>query len=431
MIPKVIAKLKTPAILYTLASLIYSFSTYVVVLLIPYKLDLESMAHFSAALNIVMMLSFIFEFGVVTSYLRYNQLYRTTHYINAAMQLIIFLMMIVTCETFLGDLIDQFLGGEKVDLDRRYIYLSAFAVLAWVFFKNIFLANKQIPTIFFNALVLTVARVGFLIYILLSSTELSLDRIYLYLFILPFGGIIFYNLKYVLSIFSEVRSYWQNPVHRQIFFKRFKRVLFFALTTYVISILYVYASRYPIVYLTKESATKLLAELGYAVSFGGMIIVFSVSLRSYLISKFNISNTEEISQYIKTMASYKYRMFFGSLLVSLILSLIVYMIKPDYMSVDTAYFVFILVEAYLLSAYLGMFSLLSKTFNFNNLELKLNLSRLAVVIFWSYTLLLSHPIWGFFAINMSMVLIELIFAKIVLNRVEKKVNTSFDMIQEV
>ncbi len=421
MISKIVAKLKTPAILYTLSSLIYSFSTYIVMLLIPYKLDLGLMAHFSAALNIVMMLSFIFEFGVVTSYLRYHQLYKTTHYINATMQLIIFVLMIVVCETFLGDLLDHFLGGEKVDLDRRYIYLSAFAILAWVFFKNIFLANKQIRTIFFNALFLTVARVGFLIYILLSPTKLSLDRIYLYLFILPFGGIIFYNLKYVLSTLAQSRHYWKNSVHRHIFLKRFKGVLVFALTTYVISILYVYASRYPIVYLTKESATKLLAELGYAMSFGGMIIVFSVSLRSYLISKFNISNTDEISRYVKTMASYKYRMLFGSLIVSLLFALIVYFIKPAYMSIDTAYFVFILVEAYLLSAYLGMFSLLSKTFNFNNLELKLNLSRLAVVIFWSYALLLSHPILGFLAINASMVLIEFLFAKIVLDRVEKKV----------
>jgi len=105
---------------------------------------------------------------------------------------------------------------------------------------------------------------------------------------------------------------------------------------------------------------------------------------------------------------------------SFLMALFVYIIKPSYLSIDTAIFVFILVESYLASSYLGMFSLLSKTFNFNNLELKLNVIRLILVAVWVHTMLLRSPIVGFLGLNLSMVLVELFFAKIVLDRVKKK-----------
>jgi hypothetical protein len=322
--------------------------------------------------------------------------------------------------SFLGGYIDSFFGAGNITLKNSFVYLSAFAVLSWVFFKNIFLANKKINMIFINAVILTLVRIGFLAYILSSSDSFSMNDIYLYLFILPFIFIIFFNLKYDFEAFKESFSFSKNKIDRKIFLKRSKQIVIFALTTYVISVLYVYTSRYAIIYLTKFDAIKLIAELGYATSFGGMIIVFSVSIRSYLISKFNISNTKEIKDYIKTMASYKFKFIAASILFSALLALMVYLIKPNYLSFDTVIFVFVLVQAYLTSAYLGMFSLLSKTFNFNNLELKLNLFRLALVIFWVHLLLLDYPIIGFIGLNLSMVLVEAFFAKIVLDRVDKK-----------
>ena len=420
MIQKIIEKLKSPAILYTLSSLIYSFSTYMVLLFVPYKLNLESMAQFSAVVNISMMLSFVFEFGVVTSFLRFNQLYAITKYINAYMQIVIFLIMILLSISFLGDPIDSFLGIDKIDVKRSYVYLIAFAILSWVFFKNIFLSNKKIGTIFVNAVVLTLIRLISLAVILFSSYNFSIEDILLYLFIAPFAVIMFYNLNYDLGAIKDSIKFFSNIRAKRIFFKRFKTILIFALTTYVISLLFVYTSRYPIIYLTKENATKLLAEIGYATSIGGMIIIFSVSIRSYLISKFNISNTDEIKRYIETMFSYRYKFLIATFLLSTLLSLVVYYIKPSYLSFDTVIYVFILVVSYAFSTYLGMFSLLSKTFNFNNLELRLNILRLILVLFWTNLFLIDHNMIGYIGLNLSMVAVEFIFAKIVLNRVAQK-----------
>ena len=420
MFSKIKAKLSNNATLYLLASLIYSFSTYIVVLLIPYKLNLALMADFSAALNIIMMLSFVFEFGVVTSYLRYNQLYATTKYINAYVQLVIFALIFFVSQSVIGDLLDNFMGMEHVDLNKNYLYLSVFAVLSWVFFKNIFLANKNIKMILINAIILTSLRISMLGYILWSDASFSTDEIYFYLFILPFVFIIFFNLKHDVSNFVASIPYLKEKRERALFYKRAKKLLFFAVTTYAISIIFVYTSRYAVLYLTKMNATQLIADLGYATSFGGLIIIFSVSLRSYFISKFNISNPDEIQSYVTKMSSYKYLFIGGSTLVSALIALLVYLIKPVYLSMDAVIFVFVLVEAYLLSAYLGMFSLLSKTFNFNNLELKLNIVRFALVFGLTHLLLLEHPIIGFLAINLSIVLVELYFAKVVLEKVTQK-----------
>ena len=420
MFKKIIQKLKSPAILYTLSSLIYSFSTNMILLFIPYKLNLESMAQFTAILNISFMLSFIFEFGIVTSFLRFNQLYSITKYVNAYMQIILFLFMFILAITSLGYPIDKFLAIDALNIDRGYVYLVAFVVLSWVFFKNIFLSNKKTEFIFFNALILTIIRVLVLIAILIDSNKFSMQEIYLYLFILPFIFVIFFNLKNVFENFTDSLKYISKKGVRAVFFKRFRSITFFALTTYIISILFVYASRYPVIYLTKESVTKILAEIGYATTIGGIIIIFSVSIRSYFISKFNISNTDEIKRYIDIMFSYRYKVFLITLTFAILVSYLIYLIKPDYLSFDTVVYVFILVISYAFSSYLGMFSLLSKTFNFNNLELSLNIFRLLLVIFWTNLFLKDQPIVGYIGLNFSMVAVEFIFATIVLRRVAKR-----------
>jgi hypothetical protein len=159
----VLAKLKklgsNDGALFTISNLIFSFSTYLIALIIPYKFDIKMMADFSATLNIVMILAFVFEFGLATSYLRFNQLYKTTQYINAYFQLFIFLLLFLLYSTFLGDYLGSFFGLENVTLSHVYVYLSIFSILSWMFFKNIYLSNKRIKFILFNAIVLLAVRV--------------------------------------------------------------------------------------------------------------------------------------------------------------------------------------------------------------------------------------------------------------------------------
>ncbi len=402
--------------LFTLSNLIFSFSTYLIALAIPYKFDIKMMADFSATLNIVWIFVFVFEFGLATSYLRFNQLYKITAYINAYFQMGIFLLLMVSYSTSL----DNLMGGENIELHKGILYLSIFSILSWMFFKNVYLSSKKIKFILINAIILMLIRVVFLIYIFLRDTIPSLNEIFLYLFIFPFVVIVIFNMKNNISFIFKSFEKMKDMRNINIFLHRFKSILIFSIFTYFIGVLYIYTSRYVLVYLTEHNLTELLAELGYAFSFGGLITVFLVSIRLYFISKFNISDKDAIALYIDKIQRYKYPSFIAATLIAFAISYIVYIIKPDYLSIKSIYFLFMIILSYGLIMYFSLITLLAKAYNFNKIELFLNFVRLGLAVIVVHLFIESHPIVGFALFSASMVLIEYIFAKIVLGKILNK-----------
>ena len=404
--------------LYFLSSLLYSFSTYLIALLIPYKLHLETMADFSAAFNIVILISYIFEFGIVTSFLRHNQIYQSTKYINAFLQLFMFVMILLLGYTSLGGMLDKPFGLGGIDIKQEYIYLSILSVLMWVFIKSNYLAKKDIRSIIIQASIILVLRIGFLIYILFSDEIVDLNHIYLYLFVIPFLWMIVTILKENISHMIEIaKKSYHDKRNITIYMKHFKKFMLFSMATYVISFLYVYASRYPIVYVTEQNDKVLMAELGYAFSFFGLILVFITSIRTYLISKFNISDMDAIMIYLEKMKKIWPMFLLGSIVASLAGSYVVYLIKPDYLADRAVIFLFMLILTYMMIAYFSLITLLSKTFNFNKLEIILNSIRLILVLLAVYTVFGKYPVAGFALINIAMVSIEYIFSRIVIQKV--------------
>ena len=406
--------------LYFLSSLIYSFSTYLIALLIPYRLHLETMADFSAAFNIVMLLAFVFEFGIVTSYLRHNQIYKTTKYINAFLQLLIFALILILANTALGSSLDKAFGVGSIDIKQEYIYLSVLSIAMWVFFKNNLLSQKNIRFIIINSFIILTIRVGFLIYIFMQEEMVDLNHIYLYLFVYPFVLMLLLSLKENIGYMIEAYHAYHDKRNITIMIKRLKQFVLFSAITYAITFLYVYAGRYPIVYVTENKMTVLMAELGYAFSFFGLVLVFITSIRSYLISKFNISDIPAIMLYVEKIHALRWKFFVGSILGSAMVAYMVYLIKPSYLTDRSVVFVFILILSYMLIAYFSLITLLSKTFNFNFLELKLNSIRLVLVFLSIYFVFGEYPIIGFIMMNLSMLSVEYYFAQKVLSKVMKK-----------
>ncbi len=419
MLERIKSLLTNEGAIYFLSSLVYSFSTYLIALLIPYKLNLESMAEFSAAFNIIMLLSFVFELGIVTSFLRHNQIYKVSGYINSFLQLSIFIVIIIFSQTVLGDLLDNLFGLGGVSIAREYIYLSVLSILMWIFFKNNLLAQKKIKLIIYNAFWILFVRVAFLIYIFFYASTISLNHIYLYLFVVPFIVMLIFLLRDNVKFVLDLKNLIGDKRNINIFKKRLKKFINFSIMTYFIAILYVYTGRYVIVYVTDHHMKQLMAELGYAFSFFGLILVFITSIRSYLISKFNIADMEAIKEYVNKINSYKYKFFLLALLLSMAMSYMVFLIKPSYLSDRSVVFVFILILSYVLIAYYSLITLLSKTFNFNQLELFLNIVRLILVVLSVHLIFIDYPVIGFIILNLSMVAIEYLFAYIVLKRVQR------------
>jgi len=420
----VLTKLKklgsNDGVLFTISNLIFSFSTYLVALAIPYAIDIEMMADFSATLNIVMILAFVFEFGLATSFLRFNQLYSSTQFINAYFQILIFLLLFLFYSTFLGNILKNIFAFENISINSEYIYLTIFALLSWMFFKNIYLANKKIKFIFFHSLILLIMRIGFLLYIFIFNEKVSLNNIFLYFFILPFIMIMFFNMKINVENIKKTIHYINDKRQLNIFKYRFKNLFVYSFLIYLISVVYIYTSRYPLVYLTDHGFTEILAELGYAFSFGGLVLVFTNSIRLYLISKFNISNIDEVIKYIAMIKKYKYQFIIISIIIATLVAGIVNIIKPNYLTYKSVIFTFVLLLTYFIISYYGMFTLLSKTFNYNKFELWINIIRLVIVISIVYFIFDKYPIIGFIIVNLSMVIIEYIFANIIINKILKR-----------
>ena len=404
--------------LYFLSSLIYSFSTYIIALLIPYKLNLEMMAEFSALFNIVILISYIFEFGIVTSFLRHNQIYQSSKYINAFLQLFMFVMILLLAYTSLGGVVSALFGLGNIDVKQEYIYFSVLSVLMWVFLKSNYLAHKNIRAIIINAFIILTLRAGFLMYILLNDETMTLNHIYITLFVLPFLWTLLIILKEniikMVVVFKKIK---QDKRYLTLYMKHFKQFILFSVATYFISLLYVYASRYPIVYVTAQNDTVLMAELGYAFSFFGLILVFITSIRTYLISKFNISDMDAIMIYLEKMRRIWPQFLLGSIVVSVLGSYLVYLIKPSYLSDRAVIFLFMLILTYMMIAYFSLITLLSKTFNFNNMEIKLNIIRLILVLLSVYLVFSRFTIVGFALINLSMVGVEYYFSKKVVQKI--------------
>jgi len=406
--------------MFFISNLVYSFSTYLIALLIPYKLNIDTMAGFSAAFNIVMMLIFVFEFGLTVSYLRFNQIYKISDQINAMIQIVIFILLFILSQTALGNYTNRLFGVQNLGISQEYIYFSIFALLSWIFFKTTLLAKKRIKFIIVNSFIILGVRIGFLVYILFWVTEIDLNLVYLLLFILPFAMVMFLNLKYNLSFLTACRTKVRTTAFRHLFWRRMKQFVVFSALTYIINGLYIYTNRYAIIYMVNEKMTVTLAELGYAMSFGGLIMIFISSLRSYFLSRFNMSQMDTVMAHINGLKKYKWYVLLGGIVVAGAIAEVVYLIKPSYLSVNSPIYVFILIYESIIVAYLSLFSLLSKTFNFNMLELKLNIIRLLLVIVAVHMLFKSSPIIGFIAINLVIAGVEFYFARIVLQRIYQK-----------
>lgn len=417
MISRLKALLANEGMMFFISNLVYSFSTYLIALLIPYRLNIESMAGFSAAFNIVMMLIFVFEFGLTVSYLRFNQIYRISDQINAAIQIAIFLLLFLLSQTVLGAYTDRLFGVEDLGIRQEWIYLSIFALLSWIFLKTTLLAKKRVRFIIVNSFIILGVRAAFLLYILFGTADIDLDLIYLDLFILPFGLVILLNMKYNVGFLLACREKMTHKPFQKLFWKRTKQFLGFSALTYIINGLYIYTNRYAIIYMVNTKMTTTLAELGYAMSFGGLIMIFISSLRSYFLSKFNISQMEAVTAHIDRLKRYRWIVVGGGVVVAALIAGVVYMIKPAYLSRDASIYVFILIYESIIVAYLSLFSLLSKTFNFNMLELKLNIIRLLLVVAVVHMVFGHYPIWGFVLINLAIAGVEFYFARRVLEKI--------------
>lgn len=400
---------------FLLANIIFSASTYLVMLFIPYMLTVQTMAEFSSTYNALMLLLFVFEFGISMSFLRFYQIHKITFLINTVLQIIILIgLLIITVSSFGETITDLFHLGQT-ELKIPLFFGALISQLGWIFSKNILLAERRyryILNISISTLILRIASLGYLY----TQNILTINSILLTMFIIPFIAVYSVLLINSYKIITSFEIKINNPRLKRYFLFYVKRFVKFSLMTYFIGMLYVFSGRYLIIYLTEKNQLSLLADLGYAMTFLGIMTIASNSFRTFFIAKFHLGDMHSIKNHLNHYLHKIKSLIFAALLVALLLSIIVYVIMPSYLSIYAPLFVFIMTASYGIIFLMSLITFLSRTMNYNALEMTINAIRLIIIVLITRFVFLNNPIVGFLLINLVLLSGELIFAKIILKR---------------
>lgn len=401
---------------FLLSNMIFSASTYLIGILVPYILNTNYLAWYTSGNQILLVLSFIFEFGLSISFLRYYKLNNSSKYLNSLIQIILF-ALILCCGYFFGPQINSLFNLDNLPINYTIFYVLVISQLSWIFVKNWLLAINKLKILFFHSVLIFILRIIFIIHLFYIGT-FSLTQLFLETLLFPFIPTLL-HLGYInLSLIAEALSKYGRiiPQQKNLLKHLFEYIQYSALT-YISGFLYLYSGRYFIIYLTGKD-NVVLADVGYSMTFIGILLVFYTSIRNYLISRLRMDNKEFILSYIKALKKLSWLFIIGSIVISLMFSYLVFLIMPKYLTINAVIFAFILFVTRVLLIYTGLFTVLSKTFAYNKLELVLNTVRLAAIILITHFVLGFNIILGLVLIHLVQLAVEMLFARKVIKRID-------------
>lgn len=406
---------------FLVSNLIYSSSAYVVSFLIPYILTTTLMAAYSSGMQLLLILTSLFELSFSTSFVRFYQLDNSVKYYNSVLQMLVFVILAVSAHIFPMQLNNIF-GLKNVGVSAEIFFLLIIAQLSWMYLKSWLLATGKLNILFTHSIIILILRVAAVIY----HYSLGQNDIYsifistLFLPLIPsLVHLIYINLSIILSSARQHRTGAKETY--SLTSEKFFSFISYSFTIHISGVLYLYTARYVILYLTGKNE-QAVADMGYAMTFIGIILVFYSSFRNYFLARLNINEESRIRKYLTKLERMKVIFVTGSIVVSLILSLIVLFIKPEYLSNNSVMFSFILFESNFLLFYCGMITLLSKTMNYNRTEFIINLMRLIIVIVLCNTVLQYNLILGFALVNISIAGIEYLFSIFVRKKIRDAIS---------
>lgn len=394
-------------------------------LILPYYLNTILLAEFTSIYQIILLYIVFFEFGLTVSYNRYRNIYKSVSIINSIMQILILTILFILPFTFFSNLLNNLVNINNTDIYNETMYWSVISLLAWMYLKSLLLSEKKFKLILIFSITILFIRIISLYIISINNNYISINNLFMIFFIFPFLIILFYllqnHIKTLITFINLQKKY--NHLNLIKSFKyRIKTYINYSLFTFSNNVIYTLMLKLIIIFLLSYNELIKLAEIGYAMTFIGIVSIFVMSLRNLYISKFKFTNKKEIINYINFIKSLHLKIFIFSITISLIISLLVYKIKPDYLSNDTVVYTFIIVFSTIYISYFSMLTLLAKTFKENILELKINITRLIVVFFIIIFFLKEYFLVSLILIYFLIPFFEFIFFRILFKKIENKVH---------
>ena len=405
---KVAAFLKKDILFFLMANIVYSLSSFLVNAFLPKILNSDVYTRFVYIFQMVLFATNTMQIGFTMAlYYFAKKASKESYNIYYTLITLLSIGILVACL-----LPQSFVFGLLKLTDLSFSERCCFALAVIV--SGIFLYNKganiqqkQYKYMLGVSVSAFVFRMAALIYIWAMHAE-SITILLLLIFVFPF----MVDIKdYTVRIIRNARP-WKIST------KALTEFVTYSLKVWLTGILFIISNKMFLI-STKDQDEGFTASLAFASGFIGIIYIFKSTFYNFYLARFSRDNIQEIKNYVQKLLRYALPYFF---LVLLITSCACIFVRYAFRELgeSTWKVLFILLMQTGIICYLGMITLLTKTLNYLNLEIVLNIFRILLV--WAIcNLWKTNDMLTWYGVTVFALMIpEIIISIFILNRLAHK-----------
>ena len=364
---KVSAFLKKDFVFFLMANIVFSLSSFLVNIFLPKILSANTYTQFVYIFQMVLFSTNTMQLGFVLA-LYYFAKQNSKESFNIYYTLVSLLNIgILICCLLPHSFVFGLLKLQDLSYAERFGFaLSVIVSSIFLYNKGANIQQKEYHYMLWVSLSAFLLRIAALIYIALTHTEGN-TLLLLLIFVCPFVV----DIKdYMLRVIRNVRP-------RQI-----KKPMLSDFTTYSVKawltgVLFIISEKMFLI-STKDMDEVFTASLAFASGFIGIIYIFKATFYNFYLAKFSRDNIQEIKNYVQKLLKYALP-YFVLLLFIVACSCICVRYIFGGLGESAWKILFVLLMQTGIICYLGMITLLTKTLNYLNLEIILNIFRVLLV----------------------------------------------------
>lgn len=402
-----ISKIKKSGFLsYFTANVVYSLSTFLINLSLPKVLAPQCFNEFIYLFQMVFFITTIAQFGMVVGLYKFLNEFRTKTYNIYYVLILCINICLIILGLFNGNFVSSLLKlGELSFTENLMFYISIIISGIYCFNKGKNVAEKAYKYMLRISLTVFITRILLIIYLHFVPTT-SISALFTLLFVVPF--------------FQDIKDYIVNSI-KYISFKSIDTHLCKTFTTYcskawIIGVLFMISDKYFLI-STKDINAEFTIALSFSAGFMGIISLFNNSFSNFFLSRLSSKDPISLFRYIVRLKKAALPYLALLLIICTVFSAFVLLIYPSLGKITPVITFIVLFRAGFI-AYLGQMSLLSKVLDLLNLEISLNICRIAVVFFLCLLITPEHMLLWYVIIMFIIPFPEFVIALVANHKVK-------------
>lgn len=359
--------LKKDIIFFLIANVVFSLSSFLVNALLPKILSTNAYTDFVYIFQMVLFATNAVQIGFVLA-LYYFAKQNSRQAMNIYYTLVTLLnIILLTCCFLPRDFVFGLLKLTNLTFSERLCFaVSVIVSSIFLYNKGANIQQKQYRYMLKVSLSAFLLRIIALCYIMITHTEGN-GLLMMLIFAFPF----IVDIKdYTLRVIFYVRP-------KQIEKKKLTAFATYSLKAWLTGVLFIISDKLFLI-STKNQNQDFTASLAFASGFIGMIYIFKSTFYNFYLAKFSRENIPEIKAYLHKLLCYAPPYFGIILIIAICSSACVRYIYEDLGICASQVLLILLIQTGAI-CFLGMITLLSKTLNYLNLEVGLNIARVAII----------------------------------------------------